>query len=89
MTTSKILKAALKIRELQVTLQNISADDNRDTTNYTDKEICAEAVYVRSLYSESGTMCNEELNGEYGVAEQRKARKAVRDLNKLIAQVAA
>jgi hypothetical protein len=34
-------------------------------------------------------MCNEELNGEYGVAEQRKARKAVRDLNKLIAQVAA
>ena len=89
MATSKILKDALKIRELQVSLENISTDDKRDINNYTDKEIRAEALYVRSLYSESGTMCREELDGEYGAEEQRKARKAVCDLDKLIASVVA
>jgi len=89
MATSKILKDALKIRELQVSLENISTDDKRDINSYTDKEIRAEAVYVRSLYSEGGTMCREELDGEYGAEEQRKARKAVRDLDKLIASVVA
>jgi hypothetical protein len=89
MVTSKILKDALKIRELQVSLENISTDDKRDINSYTDKEIRAEAVYVRSLYSEGGTMCREELDGEYGAEEQRKARKAVRDLDKLIAGIAA
>jgi hypothetical protein len=34
-------------------------------------------------------MCREELDGEYGVDEQRKARKAVRNLDKLIAGIAA
>jgi len=89
MATSKILKDALKIRELQVSLENISTDDKRDINSYTDKEIRDEAVYVRSLYSEGGTMCRAELDGEYGVDEQRKARKAVRDLDKLIAGTAA
>jgi hypothetical protein len=89
MAKNKILETALKIRELQVTLENISTDDKREINSYTDKEIRAEAVYVRSLYSESGTMCREELNGEYGVDEQRKARKAVRDLDKLIAGIEA
>ena len=87
MAISKILKAALNIRELAVTLGNISADDKRDINTYTSKEIRAEAVYVRSLYAEGGTICREELEGEYGVEEQRKARKAVRDLDKLIAGV--
>lgn len=88
MATSKILKDALKIRELQVSLENISTDDAREINSYSDKEIRDEAIYVRSLYSEGGTMCREELDGEYGVDEQRKARKAVRDLDKLIAGIA-
>jgi hypothetical protein len=89
MAKNKILETALKIRELQVTLENISTDDKREINSYTDKEIHDEAVYVRSLYSEGGTMCREELDGEYGAEEQRKARKAVRDLDKLIAGIAA
>jgi hypothetical protein len=34
-------------------------------------------------------MCREELDGEYGVNEQHNARIAVRDLDKLIAGIAA
>ena len=89
MAKNKILETALKIRELQVTLENISTYDKREINSYTDKELHDEAVYVRSLYSESGTMCREELDGEYGVNEQRNARIAVRDLDKLIAGIAA
>jgi len=89
MATSKILKAALNIRELRVSLENISQDDKREIGSYTDAEIRAEAVYVRSLYSEGGTMCREELDGEHGVEEQRNARKSVRNLDKLISSVAA
>ena len=84
MATSKILKAALKIRELAITLKNISIDDKSDINTYTDKEIRAEAVYVRSLYAEGGTMCREELDGDHGAEEQRIARKSVRELDKLI-----
>ena len=85
-TKSTVLEAAFKIRELAESLENISKDDKRDINTYTEQEIRAEAAYVRSLYSEGGAMCREELDGEHGVEEQRIARKSVKALDKLIKQ---
>ncbi len=81
-----ILQKALKIRELQITLENISRDDKRQIESYTDAEILAEARYVLSCFFEGGHNSNDELICEYGDKEaQREAKKQVAALKKLLA----
>lgn len=82
-----VLQKAQRIRELNVSLENISTDDKRELSSYTDREIADEAEYVLSLYSEGGTLCSQELAGEFGREEQRIARKSVKQLKALIAEV--
>jgi len=73
------LKAALKIGELEYTLQNISADDSRDIESYTQEEVVHEAEYVLSCFLEDGHINNDWLNGDDGdPAEARQQVKALR-----------
>jgi len=81
-----ILQKALKIRELEVSLQNIAADDKRKLESYTDAEILSEAKYVLSCFFEGGHQSNDELICEYGdKAAQREAKKQVAALKRLLA----
>jgi len=61
MATKRILKAAEKIHELQNSLENISTDDGKEISDYTDEEIVKEAVYVLSCFEESGHSFCESL----------------------------
>ena len=84
--TQTILQRALKIRELEVTMQNIAIDDKRAIESYTDAEILNEARYVLSTFYEGGHQNNDELICEYGDRDaQREARKQVAALKKLLA----
>jgi hypothetical protein len=79
-----IIKAALNIRELAYDLENISQDDKKQISDYTDAEILHEAKYVLEIYHESGTVSNDALMGEHGKDEQKSARDDVRKLKALI-----
>ena len=79
-----ILQRALSIRELEVTLENISSDDKRPIESYTDEEILAEAEYVLDCFYEGGHTSHDELYGVYGPEAQQSARKQVKDLNSLL-----
>jgi len=79
-----IIKAAMNIRELAYDLENISQDDKKQISDYTDAEILHEAKYVLEIYHESGTVSNDALMGEHGKEEQKSARDDVRKLKALI-----
>lgn len=79
-----ILTKATDIYELALTLQNISEDDNKDISDFTDKEIVDEAKYVLSTYNESGHANNDELIGEAGPEAKKNAQKEVNKLKQLI-----
>jgi len=80
-----VLQKALKIGELELTLNNISFDDRRALESYSDAEILAEARYVLSTFHEGGHMNNDDLVCRYGdKAAQREARKQVAALNRLL-----
>jgi len=83
-TKRPILKAAMNIRELAYDLENISQDDKKQISDYTDAEILHEAKYVLEIYHESGTVSNDALMGEHGKDEQKSARDDVRKLKALI-----
>ena len=76
------LKDAIKIGELQYTLDNISADDCKALTEYTQAEIVNEAKYVLSCFFENGHMNNAWLNGEDG--DSAEAIQQVKQLEKFI-----
>jgi hypothetical protein len=81
---TNILQQALKISELKVDLVNISSDDKRELTSYSDAEILAEARYVLSTYYEGGHHNNDELSGEYGADAVKEARRQVNALKRLV-----
>jgi len=83
-TMRPIIKAATNIRELAYDLENISQDDKKQISDYTDAEILHEAKYVLEIYHESGTVSNDALMGEHGKDEQKSARDDVRKLKALI-----
>jgi len=83
-TYRPIIKAAMNIRELAYDLENISQDDKKQISDYTDAEILHEAKYVLDIYHESGTVSNDALMGEHGKDEQKSARDDVRKLKALI-----
>lgn len=81
-----LLQKALNIRELEVTLKNISLDDKRAIESYTDEEILEEARYVLSTFFEGGHQNNDDLICEYGdKAAQREAKQQVAALRKMVA----
>ena len=83
-TMRPIIRAALNIRELAYDLENISQDDKKQISDYTDTEILHEAKYILEIYHESGTVSNDALMGEHGKDEQKSARDDVRKLKALI-----
>lgn len=81
-----VLQKAMKIRELQESLENISHDEKRSLDSYSDAEIIEEAKFVLSCFYESGHNSNDELICEYGDKDaQREAKKQVAALKRLIA----
>lgn len=76
------LKQALDIGELELTLQNISADDDRAIESYTQAEVVHEAKYVLSCFYESGHINNDWLNGDDG--DSKEAEQQVIALRKFI-----
>ena len=81
-----IVKATLSISELAYTLENISHDDRKEISDYTDAEILHEAAYVLSLFVDpSETHWNaEDYRGENGDIQQKWARDQVRQLKAFI-----
>lgn len=81
-----IIKSALAIGELAYSLENISNDDRKQISDYTDSEILHEADYVLSLFvNPNETHWNaEDLRGENGEIQQKWAREEVRKLKAFI-----
>lgn len=81
-----IIKSALAISELAYTLENISHDDRKEISDYTDAEILHEAAYVLSLFVDPcETHWNaEDYRGENGEIQQKWAREEVRKLKAFI-----
>jgi hypothetical protein len=79
-----ILQKAMTIRELEVTLENISVDDKRSIESYTDAEILHEAKYVLSCFYEGGHCNNDDLHSD-DPEVRRDARKQVAALKRLLA----
>ena len=81
-----IIKSALAIGELAYSLENISTDDRKEISDYTDSEIVNEAAYVLSLFIDPNeTHWNaEDLRGENGDIQQKWARDEVRKLKAFI-----
>ena len=77
-----IIKAALSISELAYSLENISQDDRKEISDYTDREILDEAGHVLGLFTNPNeTHWNaEDLRGENGEEQQKWARTEVRKL---------
>lgn len=87
MSHTKFLQDALNIGELEITLNNISVDDKRALSSYTQAEVVHEAEYVLSTFHESGHSNNDWLNGENGEEEnQKEARRQERALRKFISK---
>lgn len=80
-----LLKKALKIKELEVSLENISQDDKKKLEEYSDEEIMEEARYVLSTFFEGGHNNNDILIGEWGdKQDQKEAKKQVNALKRLL-----
>jgi len=79
------VRDALKCERLNDQLLNvICIDDNCTPDEYSDWQLVSEAVYMRSLYFESGTLSNREYCGEEGKELQRDAKREVRQLDRFI-----
>jgi len=79
-----ILKAAMAIDELANTLENISLDDKKPISEYTNAEIVHEAKYVLSCFHEDGHLNNEDYTGQNGEEQYKWAVGEVRKLNAFI-----
>jgi len=80
------IKAAMAIGELAISLENISADDKKQISDYTQAEVVKEAKYVLGKFTgeSGGYEQEEELNGDHGIEQQRWAQKEVRKLKSFI-----
>ena len=78
------LSDALKISELNSSLERISSDDNREIESYTQREVWYEAKWVLSEFFEGGHSSNDALNGESGIEAKKEAQKEVRYLKAFI-----
>ena len=79
-----IVKSAMAIDELANNLQQISRDDNKPVSDYTDAEIAHEAKYILSCFHEDGHLNNEDYMGENGAEQRTWAIAEVRKLNAFI-----
>lgn len=80
---SNYLDKALDIGELAESLYNISHDDKKDLSEYSQKEIVAEAEYVLSTFYEGGHNNNSWLLGEWDF-DPKTAAKEVKMLKAYI-----
>ena len=78
-----ILKDIERSDELMYVLGNISQDDGKAISDYTDAELIHEAEYVLSCFYEGGHDNNEALTDRSNEAHGW-ATKNVRALNKII-----
>jgi len=79
------VRDALKCDRLQDQLLNvICCDDGCEPDEYSDRQLVSEAMYMRSLYFEYGTVSNQEYHGEDGPEAKKQARKEVRQLTRFI-----
>ena len=83
-----IVKSAMAIDELANNLQQISRDDNKPVSDYTDAEIVHEAKYILSCFHEDGHLNNEDYTGENGAEQRTWAVGQVRKLNAFIKKFA-
>ena len=79
------VREALKCDRLQDQLYNvICVDDDCEPDEYSDWQLVSEAMYMRSLYFEGGTVSHQEYRGDDGPEIKRQARKEVRQLTRFI-----
>lgn len=74
---------AMGIGELAYVLNNIATDDGKEVEDYTVAELVHEAEHVLSMFSESGTSCNDMLHSDEA-QERREARRQVARLKAFI-----
>lgn len=79
-----IYQEASDIHELQVSLENISTDDKKAITDYTQTEMVNEAKWVLNNFLSYGCSLHEMLDGTEGKETQRDAKKQVKQLQKFI-----
>lgn len=84
--TPKHIEEASKIYELNLVLENISSDDNRELSSYTIPEVVDEAKYVLSNFFEDGHMLNAWRIGEDG--DKSEAAKEISALRRYIKKYA-
>jgi hypothetical protein len=80
---AKFHEEAKKIHELGVSLENISNDDGKEITDYTQAEIVDEARYVLSTFFEGGHCNNDDLTGK-DKELRSSAKRQVAQLKRLI-----
>ena len=95
-TRKAVLKEACKIRELEVTLENICQDDGIALDDLSIAAITAEAKHLLELFGRSGTDLNNLMTNDFtwlenerrwGMSEQCKAlRRQYRSLKSFIAR---
>jgi hypothetical protein len=81
---TKYVDDALAIPELTFDLENISMDDKKSISDYTQKEIVHEAEWVLSNFYESGHSLNESLRGDHGPSAKAIAKTQVSQLKAYI-----
>lgn len=86
MKSSKLLKDALKIPELECSLIRISTDDKCEISDYDDSLIYGEAKYVHSTFLEPGHLNNDDMLGVYDNDPKERAalRKQFKQLTKFL-----
>lgn len=80
----KIHDEALRLYELKVSLENISTDDKKAITEYTQTEIVEEAKWVLNNFLSYGCSLNEKFSGLEGVEAQKEAKREVAALKRFI-----
>ena len=70
----KILIDSLKINELEANLRNISKDDKKDISDYTDEEILSEAREVKGRVADE---CEYEIKKGYFHLQLKKIKNFI------------
>lgn len=75
---------ALKIYELRTSLENISTDDKKPISEYTQTQVVDEAKWVLNNFLSYGCSLNEKYSGDEGPEAQREAKQEVAALKRFI-----
>lgn len=78
-----LLARALKIDELEVSLNNIAQDDKIKVEDLTNQQIVDEAIYVKSNFLERGHLLNESYTSS-DKTEKAWAKSQVSKLDRFI-----